>query len=222
MMGSLDCRSLGYFHISRNSLQRVMLDKANFLTDRETVEYFSILKEDHKNVMKFAQEAVLKKQQEMTTEKNTKLKDRKSKGRTDYNDSNMSEENDPYPWLDKEDPRRNMTDRECLENFVDLSDSDITEAEKRNLYKLLYKYKKAFSLRDEIGLCQSMEVELELKDESPFFTTPFLIKESDKDIVDKEMRKGYFVRHTKERYEFLQQPNYVDSQKTVWNSKNCY
>ena len=38
MMGSLDCRSLGYFHISRNSLQRVMLDKANFLTDREIVD----------------------------------------------------------------------------------------------------------------------------------------------------------------------------------------
>ena len=54
----------------------------------------------------------------------------------------------------------------------------------------MYKYKKAFSLTDEIGLCQSMEVELELKDESPFFIRPFPIKESDKDIVDKEMRKG--------------------------------
>ena len=61
MMGSLDCRSLGYVHISRNSLQRIMLDKADFLTDRQTVEYFNILQEDHKNVMKFAQEAVLKK-----------------------------------------------------------------------------------------------------------------------------------------------------------------
>ena len=190
MMGSLDCRSLGYFHISRNSLQRVMLDKADFLTDRETVEYFNILKEDHKNVMKFSQEAVLKSQQEMDTKRNTKLRDRKSKGREDYNDSNMSEENDPHPWLDKKDPRRIMTDRECLEEYIDLSDSDITEIEKRNLYKLLYKYKKAFFLRDEIGLCQSMEVELELKDESPFFIRPLPIKESDKDIVDKEMRKG--------------------------------
>ena len=98
----------------------------------------------------------------------------------------MSEDNDPYPWLDKDDPRRNMTDRECLENYIDLSDSDITEREKKNLYK----YKKAFSLRDEIGLCQSMEVELELRDETPFFIRPFPIKESDKDIVDKEMRKG--------------------------------
>ena len=83
-----------------------------------------------------------------------------------------------------------MTDRECLEEFIDLSDSDITETEKKNLYKLLYKYKKEFSLRDEICLCQSMEVEIELKDESPFFIRSFPIKESDKDMVDKEMRKG--------------------------------
>ena len=174
MMGSLNCRSLGYFHISRNSLQRVMLDKVDFLTDRETVEYFNILKEDHKNVMKFAQKAVLKKQQEMDTKRNTKLRDRKSKGKEDYNDSNMSEEKDPYPWLDKEDPRRNMTDGECLKKYIDLSDSDMSETEKRNLYKLLYRYKKAFSLRDEIGLCQSMEVELELKDESPSSSDHFL------------------------------------------------
>ena len=190
MMGSLDCRYLGYFHISRNSLQRIMLDKADFLTDREIVGYFNILKEDHKNVIKFAQEAVLKKQQEIEAKRNTKLRDRKSKGNDDYNDSNMSEENDLYTWLDEKDLRRNMTDGECLREYIDLSDSDITEIEKRNLYKVLYKYKKAFTLRDEIGLCQSVEVELELKDESPFFIRPFPIKESDKDIVDKEMRKG--------------------------------
>ena len=142
--------------------------------------------EDHKNVMKFAQETVLQRQK-MEAERNTQLKSRQSKGKKDIN---MSEDNDPYPWLDKDDPRRNMTDRECLENYIDLSESDITEREKKNLYKVLYKYKKAFSLRDEIGLCQSMEVELELRDETPFFIRPFPIKESDKDIVDKEMRKG--------------------------------
>ena len=189
MMGSLDCRSLGYFHISRHSLQRIMSDNANFLNDRETVEYFNILTEDHKNVMKFAQETIWQRKK-MEAERNTELKGRQSKGKEDFHDSNMSEDNDPYPWLDKDDPRRNMTDRECLENYIDLSDSDITEREKKNLYKVLYKYKKAFSLRDEIGLCQNMEVELELRDETPFFIRPFPIKESDKDIVDKEMRKG--------------------------------
>ena len=99
----------------------------------------------------------------MIHKRNTKLKDRQSRDKKDYNDNNMSEDNDPFPWLDKDDPRRNMTDRECIEKFVALSDSDITEKEKRNLYKILYKYKKASSLRDEIGLCQNMEVELELK-----------------------------------------------------------
>ena len=187
MMGSLDCRSLGYFHISRNTLQRIMLDNAKFLTDKETNKYFNLLKEDHRNVMKFAQEVALGRQEEI---KNTKLKERKSKEKEDYNDGNMSDKDDPYPWLDKDDPRRNMTDRECIEKFVDLSDSDMTEKEKKNLYKLLYKYREAFSLRDEIGLCKNMEVELELKDETPFFIRPFPIKESDKDIVDKEMRKG--------------------------------
>ena len=48
MMGSLDCKSLGYFHISRNTLQRIMLDNAKFLPDKETIEYFNLLKEDHR------------------------------------------------------------------------------------------------------------------------------------------------------------------------------
>ena len=35
-----------------------------------------------------------------------------------------------------------------------------------------------------------MEIELELNDETPFLIRPFPIKESEKDVVDKEMRKG--------------------------------
>ena len=42
----------------------------------------------------------------------------------------------------------------------------------------------------KIDLYQNMEVELELTDETPSFIRPFPIKESDKDLVDKEMRKG--------------------------------
>ena len=46
-----------------------------------------------------------------------------------------------------------MTDQEILEKYVDLSDSDLNAAEKKSLYTILLKYKEAFSLRDEIGLC---------------------------------------------------------------------
>ena len=74
----------------------------------------------------------------------------------------------------KDDPRRHMSDQEILEKYVDLSDSDLSYAEKRSLYKILLKYKEAFFLRDE----------------TPFLIRPFPIKESEKDVVDKEMRKG--------------------------------
>ena len=57
------------------------------------------------------------------------------------------------------------------------------------MYKILLKYRLAFSLRDEIGLCPNIEVKLELKDKTPFYIRPFPIKEEEK-IVDREMRKG--------------------------------
>ena len=48
-----------------------------------------------------------------------------------------------------------------------------------------------------------MEAELELNDTTLFFIRPFPIKESEKGLVDKEMRKVMFLRYSKERYEFL-------------------
>ena len=50
-----------------------------------------------------------------------------------------------------------------------------------------------FSLRDEIGTCPHMEVELELTDTTPFFIRPFPIAESEKALVDKEMKKGVLL-----------------------------
>ena len=37
---------------------------------------------------------------------------------------------DPYPWLDEDDPRRNMTDEEILYKYIDLSESHLTDREK--------------------------------------------------------------------------------------------
>ena len=36
---------------------------------------------------------------------------------------------------------------------------------------VLYKYKEAFSLRDEIGTCPKIEVEINVTDKSPFYKT---------------------------------------------------
>ena len=102
----------------------------------------------------------------------------------------MTTQEDPYPWLEPDDPRRSLTDQQIIERYVNLADADLTAKEKRTLIKVIMKYKKAFSLRDEIGTCPNMEVELELKDTKPFFIRPFPIKEGEKDLIDKEMRKG--------------------------------
>ena len=34
---------------------------------------------------------------------------------------------------------------------------------------MLYKYREAFSLRDEIGTCPNNKVEIDITDKSPFF-----------------------------------------------------
>ena len=80
-------------------------------------------------------------------------------------------------------------DKEKLESTMDLCESCITERQKQALFKTLLKYRGAFSLRDEIGLCPNMEVKLELNEKTPpFYIRPFLIKEEEKTIVDREMR----------------------------------
>ena len=53
---------------------------------------------------------------------------------------------------------------------------------------MLYKYKEAFSLKDEIGTCPNIEVEIDVTDKSPFFIRLYHVKEEDKAFVDKEMK----------------------------------
>ena len=47
-----------------------------------------------------------------------------------------------------------MMDKEILEKYIDLDKSCLTEKEEREVMEMLYKYKEAFSLRDEIGMSQ--------------------------------------------------------------------
>ena len=52
--------------------------------------------------------------------------------------------------LDDKDNREYMMDREILEKYINLDNSCLTKAEKKEVRELIYKYKDAFSLRDEI------------------------------------------------------------------------
>ena len=61
-----------------------------------------------------------------------------------------------------------MTDREILEKYIDFRASCLNKEERLKVMDMLYKYKEAFSLRDEIGTCPNIEVEIEITDNSPF------------------------------------------------------
>ena len=96
---------------------------------------------------------------------------------------------DPYPWLDKDDPRRTKTDEEILDSAIDLSKSALNRQEKRKLMTMIHKHKKAFSLRDEIGECPNLKVTIDVVDDSPFFVRPFPISEANKPIMDRQMNR---------------------------------
>ena len=94
---------------------------------------------------------------------------------------------DNYPWLDPDDDRRHMTDREILEKYINLNNSCLGKEENIKVMDMSYMYKEAFSLRDEIGTCPNIEVEIDVTDKSPFFIRPYHIREEDKAFIDKEM-----------------------------------
>ena len=81
-----------------------------------------------------------------------------------------------------------MTDQEILDKYIDLEKSCLTEKEKKEVMEMLYKYKEVFSLRDEIGTCPNIEVEIDVMDISPFCIIPYHVKEEDKALIDKEMK----------------------------------
>ena len=86
---------------------------------------------------------------------------------------------DRYPWLDLDNERRHMTDMEILDKHINLDNSCLSKEEKREVMDMLYRYRKAFSLRDEIGTCPSIEVEIDVTEKSPFFIILYHVREED-------------------------------------------
>ena len=120
---------------------------------------------------------------------------------------------DKYPWLDPEDERRNMTDREILEKYTDLKNSCLDKEEKVKAMDMLFKYKEAFSLRDKIGTCPNIEVDIDVTDKSPFFIRPYHVREDDKAIIDREMKRLCYLGILKEGFLAYSSPVMLISRK---------
>ena len=107
----------------------------------------------------------------------------------DYHKMTRAVDDDQYPWLAKDDPRRHQSDAEILYEKIDLKDSALTRKEKTKLMKMILKYREAFSLRDEIGECPNLVADIKVIDESPFFVRPFPLSETDKPFMDQQMER---------------------------------
>ena len=96
---------------------------------------------------------------------------------------------DKYPWLDPDDEKRHITDREILEKYINLNNSCLDKEEKIKVMDMLFKYREVFSFRNEIGTCPNIEVKIEVTDKSPFFIRPYHVREENKAFIDKEMKR---------------------------------
>ena len=80
---------------------------------------------------------------------------------------------------------------------------------------MLYKYREVFSLRDEIGTCPSIEVEIDVTDKSSVFIRPYHVKEEDKTFIDKEMKRLCYLGILKEGFSPYSSPVMVISRKLM-------
>ena len=118
-----------------------------------------------------------------------------------------------YPWLDDTDERKYMTDKEILDKYIHLKGSCLDETERKQVMEILYEYKDVFSLRDEIGMCPNIEVNIEVTDKSPFFIRPYHVKEEGRAVLDKEMRWLCYLGILKEGFSAYLSPVMLIGQK---------
>ena len=173
-IGIIDIRSIGYYNVQHSTLQ---------------YNLSAPLPEFNKMIHRHAKQPRTKQTCEADKHANH--------GRSA---ESKHDEVDPYPWLDSKDPRRSMSDEEILLKYIDLSKCSLGEEGKAELMKIILDHKQAFSLRDEIGECPNIKIDIDVIDDSPFFVRPFPISEEDKPIMDWQMQRlvslGILTRNT--------------------------
>ena len=117
-------RSAVYFHITRDAIQRCLHERLIFLNEKESQDYLLLIHTTNDINDKAPQ-------------KNTKLDIRKTpiNGTVKTSRCKDNVKKDSYPWLDDNDPRRHMTDKQLLESTIDLSEACTTEKQNQALYK---------------------------------------------------------------------------------------
>ena len=79
-----------------------------------------------------------------------------------------------------------MTDKDILDKYVNLDQSCLSKEEKKEVMNMLYRYREAFSLRDEIGTCPNIEVEINVTDKSPFLYGHIILRKKIRHLLIKK------------------------------------
>ena len=69
--------------------------------------------------------------------------------------------------------------------------------------------------RGEIGTCPNTEVEIDVKDKSPFFIRPYHVKEEDKNFIHKEIKCLCYLGILKEGFSAYSSPVMLISRKVT-------
>ena len=84
---------------------------------------------------------------------------------------------------------------------------------------MIYKYKDAFSLRDEIGTCPNIEIDVDVTDKMPFFFRTYHVREEDKRVLDKEIKRICYLGILKEGFSGYQSPVMLISRKVTQDKR---
>ena len=84
---------------------------------------------------------------------------------------------------------------------------------------MIYKYKDAFSLRDEIGTYPNIEIDIDVMDKTPFSIRKYHVKEEDKKILDKEMKRLCYLGILKEGFSAYSSPVRLISRKVMQHKR---
>ena len=120
-----------------------------------------------------------------------------------------------HPCLELDDERKNMSEEDILDKYLDLDKLCLEDVEKKQVMDIPYKYKDTLSLRDEICTCLNIEVEIDVTDKAPFIIRPYYVKEEDKVILDKEMKNLYYLVILKEGFSAYSSPVMLISRKVI-------
>ena len=95
----------------------------------------------------------------------------------------------------------------------------MTESEKVQIRDMIYKYREVFSLRVEIGTYPNIEIDIDVTDKTPFFIRPYQVREEDKRVLDKEMKRLCYLGILKEGFSAHSSPVMLVSRKLTQDKR---